>query len=243
VLKEEGVKITTDANGVRQGVGKLVLAGGGPGGVTVTLTLDTCCDPTRITFAVDLEPLKVVEVRVTAGQIAAAEVRVKALVAEARLQAAAAKYLEDPVLARAAPGHLFFDVPLAESSKKDPEGRARHCVIAVGPDGTLYPLFGPAGEKILAWCGATLPPAKDDPGIRAIVGVARRMAVAARPDLKFGDPKEVVITSAEGGKRRAVSHTPAKGPRGGPWDLELTLTFNKHGRVIAWWHFIRPAKQ
>jgi hypothetical protein len=238
-IAEDEIKITTEPRGIKQAVGKLVVQDGG-GDITATLTLDACCDPTRIVMAVNLKEVKVVETKVTTAEITAAEKLVKARVEEAHLAVEAVKILEDPVLKRATPGYIFFTVPVADADKDDPK-RMHADVMVVDPSGKVIDLFGKGG-KFIDWFGSTLALGKEDPLTRDSVAVVRRLFMAVHPGFEFGTPEDPEIKAEDDGVRRVFIRIPATGRSGGKWLLQVSFTIGKRGRIVAYGVFFRPVK-
>jgi hypothetical protein len=238
-LPEADIRVTNDPRGGRQAVGNLVVKEGGRGAVLVTLTLDPAGDVVRVVEKARLEPADPTVVKVTAGAIAAAEKLVRVHLTGANITVESVKYVEDPVLVEAFPGHLFFRAPAADPARQE-AGRGEVLkVFVVGPDGTVQELFAAAGSFGRLFT-TMFGPVTDDRRLEAALRVVERLLEATHPADHFGTPEPPRITSEEGGVKVITTRVPETGPAGRSGYLQIRLTFGKVGRLIAWaWGFHR----
>lgn len=234
---DEEIRITTDARGAHQGVGKLIVAEGGSGFIEAVLTLDRKCDLVKLVPTVTLTPGKTVVAAPTSVEVATAEKVVKARLEEAKLSVDPVRYVNDPVLLRTFPGYLFFVVPAPASDREDPVAHMN--VMVVGPDGKPVSLFE---GNMIGWFNSLFGPATNDPHLKTGLTSMLRVLELRFPSLKFSPSGDPEITTDDGGHRVIVSKTPAVGAAGRKWYLEVKLMFGKRGRLAAWWYWIRPVR-
>jgi serine/threonine protein kinase len=169
--------------------------------------------------------------------VAAAERLVKASVADRKLSADAIKCVDDPVLMQRFPGRHFFVVP----ENMDVAGPKRAWdVVVVSPDGKAEILFSKGGP-LLPLLNATMGPVMDDERAREAVDAIRRLHEAQYPTLKFHTPQPPELFQEDGGQR-VVSHSPATGPGGARWVLEVKLGYSKRGAWTAHWWYLKREK-
>jgi hypothetical protein len=238
-LPAEEIKITNDGNRARQGVGKLVVREGGSGTVEVALTLTPKCDPVKLVETVRLVPGKLGVVVPTAVQVVAAEKLVKAQLVEANLSVDPVRYIDDPVVVAAFPGRLLFVVPAAADPSVTEVDPGNLNVMVVAPTGKPQLLFGKSGQ-VGAIFNSVFGPAASDPRMREAIQVWARLQQVIHPGMKFGPIGAPQITTDEAGVKTVLSTTPVVGAGGKKWIFSLRLVFGKRGRLIAWFHGLKP---
>ena len=240
-LPEEEIRVTNDADGGKQAVGRLVLKDGGPGSVEVTLTLNPCCEVLRVAEVIHLKALDPGVAAVTTTDVTAAEKRVRVYLEREKRPVVGVKVIEDPVLTETVPGYRFFVAPPADPARIDPKVGEVRSVFVVGPDGDPQELFAgaPGGARLFA---NLFGPVTDDPGIHKALRVTTRLLEATHPGFEFGTPGNPQITTEEGGIRQVTTTIPETGPRGRRGVLRIRLTFGRRGKLIAWHWGFHPVK-
>jgi hypothetical protein len=240
-LPEDEIKLTNDADGGKQAVGRLVLKDGGPGSIEVTLTLNPCCEVLGVTEVVRLKEVDPGVAAVTTTEVTVAEKRVRVFLEREKRSVEGIKIIEDPVVTEVLPGYRFFVAAPADPDKVDPKvGEVRN-ILVVGPDGDPQELFGGTlgTTRLLA---SLFGPVTGDPGIQKALRVTTRLLEAARPGFKFGPPAAPQITTEEGGLRQVTTTIPETGPRGRKGILRIRLTFGRRGRLVAFTYGFHPVR-
>jgi hypothetical protein len=228
---EDEVRVTTDPDGVRRVVGRVV-ARDDRGTIRVTVKLDPRGGFRDIEEVVDLKtaPAPVV---VADAEVAAALRAVRAQLVESKRPVEGVEYVSDPLVREAVPGYLFFVAPRGD--RDDPKAGTTRTVIVVGRDGKPVELFVEPGSFI-RWFNSVYGPATDDARLRGALRLVLRVLVARYPDVRFGTPEEPRLTTEDGDQRVVLGRIPETGPAGRKGILEISLRFGKRGNLVAWYY-------
>jgi hypothetical protein len=140
--------------------------------------------------------------------------------------------IEDAVVGKAVPGHLFFAVifPQFPVAIAPPEPLQSSNLFAVGPGGKAVAL--PSARKLFAYLAGASAPGKDEDVMKELARAWARLAVEYHQDGYYEFKHADEATRADRAGKKAVAKMVAS--KGGNGEVQFELTFTGDGRLSGW---------